>query len=184
MEISLTNDWVRAHFLAYNRRITAQKHGHGRGILTGVPLANLVHFSSIDGTVLALTVFGVDKLKLRVLLACKAAGVGQLLASVIERPAEKNHALASIQFLTKVLANHPARNIEVDCLFAHTPHLCITDPVRFILRVGSPFKQPVPVSVASSPRLVMRKQLKLGTVEWTFLGRIVCWWRHNTVDRA
>jgi hypothetical protein len=38
--------------------------------------------------------------------------------------------------------------------------------------------------IARRTRRVMCKNLKFGTVEWTFLGCMVCWWRNCAVDRT
>ena len=180
----LTDDGVRAHFLANHGRIAAQKHRHRRGIRTGTGLRTLIHFTPVDGTILALVANRVDHLKLCVLLSCEAGVARQLLDGVIQGTEEKDQALAPICRLGKVPAHYTARNIEIDRLLPHGLHLGVSDATRLILGVGGPFQQPVTVFIASGPNRVVCKHLKLGTIERALLGSMDCWWRNNTVDRA
>ncbi len=130
---------MRAHMLADHCCIAAQRHWHGGAVCTSKPLGNLIHFSPVDGAVLALTVSSVDHLKLGVLLSSETAVVGKLLDRIVQRPEKKNHALTAVCILTKVPAHYPSRNIQIDSFPPHGPHLGVKDPIRLELWVGSPF---------------------------------------------
>ena len=132
---ALTNDGVSAHLLADHGRIAAQKHWHGRAVCTSIPLGNLIHFAPVDGSILALTVSCVDHLKLRVLLSGKSTVAGKLLDRIVQRPVEKYHALTAVCFLSKIPAQYPSRNIQVDSFRPHGPHLRIANSVSLKLGV-------------------------------------------------
>ena len=137
----------------------------------------------VDGAILALVAWRVNQFKLGVLLSCIAGVFRQLLDGIIQGPVEKNQALASIGFLGKVPAHYTPRNVEVDCLFTHGPHLSESDAIGLEFRVCGPFQHLVSMCVTRAPDSVMCKNLKLRTIEGTFGWHMMSWWRNNAVDR-
>ncbi len=174
---------MRSHFLANDSSIAAQKYGHWGGVWASPSLSNLVHLAPVDGAILALVAWRVNQFELGVLLPCIAGVFRQLLDGIIQGPVEKNQALASIGFLGKVLAHNTPRNVEVDGLFTHGPHLSESDAIGLEFRVCGPFQHLVSVCVTRAPDSVMCKNLKLRTIEGTFGWHMMSWWRNNAVDR-
>ena len=79
----LTNSGVSTHLLADHHHIAAQKHWHGGAVCTSISLGNLIHFAPVDGSILALTVSGVDHLKLSVLISSKSTIACKLLDCIV-----------------------------------------------------------------------------------------------------
>ena len=163
----LTDDGVRAHVLANNCRIAAQKNRKRRNIGSCIPLSNFVHLPSVDCTILALLSCRVNLLKLEILLAPKPGRAKQFLDCVVDGPEKEDYALCPISRLGKVPMHDASWNVELDGLFPHCFHLGVADSVRLELGICCPLQHPVSVCVTTvrSRRGVMCQHLKLGTVE-------------------
>jgi len=174
---------MRSDFLANDSSIAAQKHGHQGGVGASPCLSNLVHLAPVDGAILALVACSVNQFKLGVLLSCIAGVFSQLLDGIIQGPVEKHQARASIGLFGKIPAHNTPRNVEIDGLFSHGPHLGESDAICLEFRVCGPFQHLVSVCIARAPDSVMCKNLKLRTIEGTFGRYMMSWWRNRAVDR-
>ena len=68
--------------------------------------------------------------------------------------------------------------------FTHGFHLEKADPFCLKFGVRGPFQQSVPMRVAGITGSVVGKDLKLGTIEWAFLGRLVSWPGNRAIHRT
>ncbi len=153
------------------------------GVGASPSLSNLVHLAPVDGAILALVACSVNQFKLGVLFSCIAGVLSQLLDGIIQGPVETNQALASIGFLGKIPAQNTPRNVEIDGLFSHGPHLGESDAISLEFRVCGPFQHLVSVCITRAPDSVMCKNLKLRTIERTFGRYMMSRWRNNPVHR-
>jgi hypothetical protein len=145
----LTDDGMSSHMLTDDSRIAAQKNWQGRDISTGIPLADLVHFTAVDGPILAFVSNRVHLLKLCILPAFESGVAQQLLDCIVQGTIKENHTLSPICWLGKVFLQDTCWNVELYRLLSHSSHFDISDPVGPELRIGRPLKQPVSVCITS-----------------------------------